>query len=41
MVDMPMEGILYALDPKKDPKLVFYLEPIMIGEKLANEYLIG
>ena len=33
MVDIPMEGIRYALDPKKDPNLVFGLEPIVIGDK--------
>jgi hypothetical protein len=33
MVDIPMEGIRYALDPKKDPKLVFYFNSIVIGGK--------
>ena len=33
MVDIPMEGIRCALDPKKDPKLVFYFNPIVIGGK--------
>ena len=38
MVDIPMEGIRCALDPKKDPKLVFYFNPIVIGGKYENEY---
>ena len=33
MVDIPMEGIRYALDPKKDAKLVFYFNSIVIGGK--------
>ena len=33
MVDIPMEGIRYALDPWKDPKLVFCLDPNVIGAK--------
>ncbi len=33
-----MKGIRYALDPNKDPKIVFYLISLMIGEKIENEY---
>ncbi len=38
MVDIPVEVIRYALDPKKNPKLVFCSNPIMIGEKQENGY---
>ena len=37
MVGIPMEGIRCALDPKKDPKLVFYFNPLVIGGKYENE----
>jgi hypothetical protein len=30
IVDIPMEGIRYAMDPNKDPKLVLSSSPITV-----------